>query len=133
MRVMNQLKKCWDRLNNFSKSSKQFIDILERLFNREKIESYEEELSFLLAITAQNLIDYPLRFENASSLSAKIRKSKQIVIEGDLLAEEDFGEWNDRLEPFKAIITDKRITKQGIWIKIRVGDYIGEGDVLEIL
>lgn len=37
------------------------------------------------------------------------------------------------LEPFGAIITDKRITKQDLWIKIRVGDYEAEGDSLQVL
>ena len=49
-----------------------------------------------------------------------------------MVSEEDFGEWNDRIEHFKAIVTDKRVTKQDIWIKIWVGDYFGEGSFSEI-
>jgi hypothetical protein len=112
--------------------AKQFEDIFERLLNGKKIDSHQEELSFLLLTIAQNLIDYPLRFEVLTDLTSKRGKSRQIIIEGDILAEEDYGEWNDRLEPFKATVTDKRITKQGIWIKIWVGKYFGEGNLSEI-
>jgi hypothetical protein len=113
--------------------AEQFTYIFERLINREKIEPYEEELSLLFAVISQSLIDYPLRFEGLSYLTSKIRKSRQIVFEGNIVAEEDYGEWNDRIEPFNAIVTDKRITKQGIWIKIWVGEYVGEGELSEAL
>jgi len=102
------------------------------LLNGEKINSYREELSFFFTTIAQDLIDYPLRFEELTDLTSKSGKSRQIIVEGDILAEEDFGEWNDWLEPFKATVIDKRITKQGIWIKIWIGDYFGEGNLSEI-
>ena len=86
----------------------------------------------MFALIAQGLIDYPLRFNGLSYITSKIRKSRQIVFEGNMVAEEDYGEWNDRVEPFKAIVTDKRITKQGIWIKIWIGDYFGEGNLFEV-
>lgn len=110
--------------------AEQFEEIFERLLKGEKIDSYKKELSFLFTAIGQDLIDYPLRFEDITDLISKPGKSRQIVFEGDMLVEEDYGEWNDRLEPFKAIVTDKRITKQGIWIKIRVGDYEAEGNLL---
>ncbi len=78
------------------------------------------------------MIDCPLTFDGAVNLSAKIRKSRQIIFEGKMwiLGDKNTGDW---LESFEATVTDKRITKQGLWIKIRVGEYEDEGDVLEIL
>jgi hypothetical protein len=83
-------------------------------------------------MVAQNLIDYPLRFDYLSYLTSTIRKKRQIVFEGNIVSEEDFGEWNDRVEPFKAIVSDKRTSKQGVWIKIWVGEYSGEGELFSI-
>lgn len=102
------------------------------MIDREKIDLYEDALSELFPRIAQKLIIYPLRMEYLSYVKAEIRKQRQIVFEGNMVSEEDFGDWNDRIESFSAIVTDKRITKQGIWIKIQVGEYSGEGDLFEI-
>lgn len=60
-------------------------------------------------------------------MSLKIRKQRQIVFDGKMWTAKDAQkQW---LEPFEAIVTDKRLTKQGIWIKIRVGEYSGEGEL----
>lgn len=102
------------------------------MLDHEKIELFEDELSYLFPKIAQQIIDYPLRFGYLSYVNSNIRKSRQIVFEGNMVSEEDYGNWNDRVEPFKAIVTDKRITKQGIWIQISVGDYQGEASLNEI-
>lgn len=105
------------------------------MLNREKIELYENELSFLFEAIAGSLIDCPLTFDGATGLTAKIRKSRQVVFQGKMwiLDIEKGNKWKDSLEPFEAIFTDKRITKQGVWIKIRVGEYVGEGELSEKL
>lgn len=100
--------------------------------NGEKLELYEKELSFLFEVTAQNLIDKsPYWFDGAVGLIARIRKNKQIIFSGKMWTAKDAGkQW---LEDFEAIVIDKQITKQGIWIKIQVGEYVGEGDILKFM
>ncbi len=104
------------------------------MINREKIDVYEEDLSFLFEAIARNLIECPLTFDGVTGLTSKIRKSHQIVFEGKMwiMNIEKGNKWKDWLEPFGAIVTDKRITKQGVWIKIWVGEYLGEGELSEI-
>jgi hypothetical protein len=77
------------------------------------------------------MLESPFWYDSATGLSSKIRKSRQIVFEGKTrVGNLTTKQW---LEPFGAIITDKRITKQDLWIKIRVGDYEAEGDSLQVL
>jgi len=83
----------------------------------------------LFEAIAGNLIESPLWFDGAVGLTSKIRKPRQIVFEGKMwVAKDAQKQW---MEKFKAIVTDKQITKQGIWIKISEGEYIGKGDLLE--
>lgn len=98
--------------------------------NREKLEVYEQELSFLFEAIAYRLIDCPLTFDGVTISVSKIRKSRQIVFEGEMWVLRNSNENKEWFEPFGAIVTDKRITKQGIWIKIWVGDYSGEAELL---
>lgn len=58
-------------MDNKNELAKQFEEIFERLLNGEKIDSYREELSFLFTTIAQDLIDYPLRFEELTDLTSK--------------------------------------------------------------
>ena len=100
------------------------------MLNRGKLKLYEKDLSFLFEVIAENLIESQFWFDGAVALSSKIRKQNQIAFEGKMWTAKDAGhQW---LESFGAVVTDKRITKQGIWIKIRVGDYVGEGNLLDV-
>jgi hypothetical protein len=99
------------------------------LLNREKIEIYEKDLSLFFEVIAENFIESPFWYDGAVGLSLKTGKQRQIIFDGKMWTAKDAQkQW---LEPFGAIITDKRITKQGIWIKIWVGEYYGEGELLE--
>jgi hypothetical protein len=101
------------------------------LLKGEKIEVYEKDLSFLFEAIAGILIESPFWFDGAVGLTARIKKKRQVIFEGKIWTAKDAQkQW---LENFEAIVTDKRITKQGLWIKIRVGDYVDEGDILEVL
>lgn len=102
------------------------------MLNREKIEAYEEELSFLFEAIAYRLIDCPLTFDGVTISISKIRKSLQMVFEGKMWVLRNSNENKEWFEIFSATVTDKRITKQGIWIKVRVGDYLGEGSLEDI-
>lgn len=97
----------------------------------EKAEVYQQDLSFLFETIAENLIESSFWFDGVIDLCAKVRNSRQIVFDGKMWAAKDAGhQW---LESFKAIVTDQRIIKQGIRIKIQVGEYVGEGELSETL
>ena len=101
------------------------------MLNGEKAEVYEKDLSLSFETIAGNLIESPFWFDGLIGLNAIVRKSRQIVFEGKMWTAKDVG--NQWLEPFRATVTDKRITKQGIWVKIQVGEYFGEGELFETL
>ena len=117
-------------MDSHNELAKQFESIFEHLLAGEKIDLYEKNLSFLFETIAESLIKN-LAFDGAVNLTAKIRKSKQIVVEGEMwiFGEDARKQWK---ESFQVVVTDKRITKQGIWIKIRVGTNIGEGSLSEV-
>ena len=79
------------------------------------------------------LLDCSYTFDGIASLISRKRKSRQIVFEGKIWVIRNPAKWDEILEPFKAIVTDKRLTKQGLCIKIWFGEEIKEGDILEIL
>lgn len=88
-------------------------------------------MSFLFEVIASRMIlDTPWWFDGAIDLISRIRKSRQIVFKGKMWMADHKTQW---LEVFEAVVTDKRISKQGIWVKIQVGEYVAEGDLLEIL
>ena len=99
------------------------------MLDGEKIEFFEKELSFLFEAIAQNLIvENPVWFDGAVDLTVKPRKKRQMIFSGKMWTAKDSGkQW---LEDFEAIVTDKRITKQGLWIKIRVGEFVAENNIL---
>ena len=125
--------KCWDRRNNFSDLAEQSLDDIERLLDGEDIDSDEIEIDLPLVAAMNRLLDCPYTFDGITGLIARKRKSRQIVFEGKIRVVSNSAEWDEKLEPFKAIVTDKRMTKQGLHIKIRFGEEIKEGDILEIL
>lgn len=77
-------------------------------------------------------LEFSYTFDGITGLISTKRKSRQIVFEGKIWVIRNSDKWDEVLEPFKAIVTDKRITKQGIHIKIRFCEEIKEGDILEI-
>jgi len=101
------------------------------LLGGEDIDDIEIELP--LEAVMNLLLDCSYTFDGIVSLISTKRKSRQIVFEGKIWVVKNSAKWDEVLEPFKAIITDKRITKQGLYIKIWFGEEIKEGDILEIL
>lgn len=102
------------------------------MLNREKIELYEIELGDLFETIAYRFTNCPLTIDGVTIYKSHLRKHRQIVFEGRMDILRNSNENKEWFEPFKAIVTDKRITKQGIWIKIWVGDYKAEGNLFEV-
>lgn len=102
------------------------------MLDGEKIESFEKELGFLLEAIARKLIvESPFWFDGVVGLTVKPRKKRQMIFSGKMwTAKDSCQQW---LEDFEATVTDKRMTKQGIHIKIRLAEEVKEGDILEIL
>lgn len=113
--------------------AEKFLVHFERLLRGEDIDSEENEIDLPLEAALSRLLDCPYTFDGIEGLIAKKRKSRQIVFEGKISVIKNLAEWDEELEPFRAIVTDKRITKEGIHIKIWFGDEIKEGDILEVL
>ena len=81
---------------------------------------------------AYRFTNCPLTIDDVVIYKSHIRKPRQIVFEGKVDVLRNSDENKEWFEHFSAIVTDKRITKQGIWIKIRVGEYFGEGSLEDI-
>ena len=106
-----------------------FLNIFERLLTREEFELETTEIGFLFEVVASNILPGKIgTFDGATGLYTKIRKSKQVEFVGKMWI---IGNKTDRLETLIARVTDKRMTKQGIWIKIQVGDEVAESDLSE--
>lgn len=70
-------------------------------------------------------------YDGVNNLEASRRKPRQIVFSGEMWVGDSGGrsQWT---EPFEACVTDKRITQQGIWISMQIGDYHAEADLTQM-
>lgn len=99
---------------------------------REKIDldndDISADISSMFEIIASNLLSRSnIYFDGAIDLVWKIRKSCQVEFQGKLWVGNYETQW---LEPFRALVTDKRVTKQGIWITIWFDSEKAEGELL---
>lgn len=111
--------------------AKHFESVFQRLLIGENLNFYEEHVSFMFEIIFKHLLaDAPGRkycwYDGVSELSASIRKLKQVEFTGEMWVG-DIGSTKQWKENFRATVTDKRSTKQGIWIMIWVGSSQAEG------
>ncbi len=115
-----------------------FSDSLENIFFRllagENLDLYDYGVSRSFEIIAAKLLaEVPARryhwFDGVVNLAATRRKASQIVFSGEMWVGDDKAQWK---EPFRAVITDKRSTKQGIWLRLEIGDVRAEADLAEI-
>ena len=115
-----------------SSSAENFCQLFERLLARESFPLEETGFSALFEVVAHNLLLHtPTRrkhwYDGVVGLTARIRKARQIVFTGEIwVAQNSDYQWK---EPFEAVVTDKRCTKQGISIKITLGADHAEGDL----
>ena len=114
----------------------QFENIFFRLLKREELDFYDLGVSFIFQIIAGNLMDeVPGRewhwYDGVVGLEAQIRKARQVEFTGEMwVMNEDKGKDSGK-EDFRATITDKRITKQGIWIVLQIGKDRVEGNLAD--
>ena len=112
----------------------QFENIFYRLLAGEKLGIHENRVSFLFNIIATHLMaEIPAReyhwYDDVVSLEARIRKTRQIEFTGEMwVMSQDKGKDSGK-EDFRATVTNKRITKQGIWIVLQIGEDRAEGNL----
>ena len=115
-----------------SNLEKHFANVFQRLLIGENLNLYEENVSFMFEIISKHLLaDAPGRkycwYDGVSELSASIRKLKQVEFTGEMWVRNIGNTTKQWKEDFRATVTDKNVTKQGIWIMIWVGSSQAEG------
>ena len=112
--------------------SNQFESIFQRLLSGETIDFYEQDLSFLFEVIATYLLAETTDreycwYDGVANLTARVRKTRQVEFNGEIwVADDGGGMWK---EDFRARVTDKRLTNQGIWITLWVGSSRAEAEV----
>lgn len=105
--------------------ARKFEDIFARLLAGEKVDTHETDLSFMFEIMATTMLAprSGLSFDGVSPLRSKRRSPRKIEFLGDM--------WllPSGTKPFGAAALDKRITKQGIWITLSVGEDKAEAEL----
>ncbi|GAB1267138.1 hypothetical protein NBRC116493_03910 [Aurantivibrio infirmus] len=113
---------------------KSHVANFEKLLSGEKIDVYENGISFFFEYACGSLFkdlrDRDIWYDGITEPSIRKRKTKQLEFTGKIwLAKGGNEQW---LEPFRALVTDKRATKQGIWLSVDVGEYHAEGDICSL-
>ena len=111
-----------------------FEGIFRRLLARENLDAYVKELSELFEfITYRLLGDFPSRkghyFDGVVGLAAAVKTARQVEFQGEMWVGCNQDQWT---EPFHATVTDKSITKEGIWIVVKIGPDRAEGEAMSV-
>jgi hypothetical protein len=109
----------------------QFEQLFLRLLAREHVDLYAAGLSFMFEAIAGTLLGAsPGRewcyFDGVVELRAQVKSPRKVEFRGEMWVGNDRNQWK---EPFRATATDKRITKQGIWITLVVGSDRAEAEL----
>lgn len=104
-------------------SQKYFENVFHRLLAGETLDLYAEGVSAMFEIIAANLLaDFPERefvwYDGVDGLTARVKTQRQVEFDGEMWVADDRTQWK---EDFRATITDKSITKQGIWVIVWLG------------
>lgn len=112
-----------------------FQDVFEKLLDGEFVDLYAEDVSLMFQGIAHSLLGaVPGRercyFDGVTGLTAKRKSPRQVQFDGDMWIghDRDSSQWT---ESFKAIVTDKRCTKQGIWVCLVIGEDRAEASLAE--
>jgi hypothetical protein len=108
-----------------------FENVFRRLLSRERLDLYDEDMSFMFEVIATSLLGaYPNRkacyFDGVVDLTSTLKTPRKVEFNGEMWVGQDRAQWKER---FRATATDKRSTKQGIWITVWVGADRAEGEL----
>ncbi len=109
--------------------SSEFENIFQRLVNSEEVDLCNPDVSLMFEVIATNLLRArqerdSVYFDGAVGITASKRKSRQIEFSGQMWVGQNLRQWK---EPFRVLVTDKRITNQDITAKVWIGPDEGEG------
>ena len=112
-----------------------FENIICRLLSREKIDLDATELSVMFEIIATNFFrDLPERkaqyFDGVPGLVAAVKTPRKVEFQGEMWVGGNKTQWT---EPFHAVVTDMRSTKQGFRLVVTVGPDRAEGELSSVL
>jgi len=121
------------RLQNNITRATSFRDIFFRLLAREKVNVDTPAVSLLFEVIANTLLrGLPQRsqqyFDGAVGVVSTIKSTRQIEFQGDMWVGTERDQWT---ESFRVTVTDKRVTKQGIWLIMKMGSDRGEGELMD--
>lgn len=109
-----------------------FLQIIERLLARESVGvDAPKEMSAAFEIIAHRLFyKLPERegcyFDGVLFETSQRRTSRKVEFTGEMWVGRGKEQWKER---FAATVIDKRITKQDIWIQVRIGSHVGETEL----
>ena len=108
-----------------------FEDVFKRLLARENVDLYAEDVSLMFEEIAATLLGpAPGRegcyFDGVDGLASTVKSPRQVQFTGEMWVGGNRTQW---LEPLRATVTDKRCTKQGIWIVLWIGNDRAEGEL----
>ena len=111
-----------------------FTKIIDELLVKQTNSGYERELSSLLEYASGSLF-HDIRkgywYDGVTEMRVSKRKQRQLEIKGQMwVAQDSNRQWQ---EPLFARVTDKRITKQGVWLKVKIGEYEADGELRDVL
>jgi hypothetical protein len=112
-----------------------FADHFLRMVEGERFDPYQDGLSDdLERIACYYFEDVRPGFwyDGVSGMETSRRKPRQFRITGEMWVAEG-GKTDQWLESFEALCTDKRLTKEGIWIQMRIGEYEAECDLFDLI
>jgi hypothetical protein len=117
---------------------KQFEGIFARLLTGEKSDPYEADLSFIFEVMGNTLLpQYGGAFDGVSEMRVRRRSPSKLEFVGEMwiLGRRGRGghDIGDTTQPFRATAVDKRVTKQGIWIQLWVGEDHAEAELSRAL
>ena len=112
----------------------QFENLFFRLLNREKLDLEDLGASPMFDTIATYLMaevpgSFWVWYDGLASLEAHIRKPRQVEFVGEIWVSDDNGKGKQWKEALRATVTDKRVTKQGIWIVLQIGENRSEGNL----
>lgn len=106
--------------------------MFRRLLTREQVNFDTPEVALMFEVIATILLGgSPQRsqqyFDGAVGVVSTTKTPRQIEFQGEMWVGEDRKQWT---ESFHATVTDKRATKQGIWVIMKMGSDRGEGELM---
>lgn len=109
-----------------------FKDMFRRLLTREQVNFDTPEVALMFEVIATTLFGgcshrSQQYFDGAVGVISTVKTPRQIEFQGEMWVGGDRKQWT---ESFRATVTDKGSTKQGIWVIMKMESDRGEGELM---